>query len=143
MAAALPAATPARLLLEFPRAHGAFETRLACILVDLYVAQTPQQRAQGLMYIHELGEYEGMLFPTQEPAIVGMWMKNTYVSLDMFFIGADGRIRHIAERTEPLSERTIDSRVPVTGVVEMRGGFAARHGVARGDRFLLIPLAGD
>jgi hypothetical protein len=133
------AAEPARLLDGFARARAMIETRLACPLLDIYVTETPEQRAQGLMYVRELGEFEGMLFPTSEPAIVSMWMKNTYISLDMLFIRADGHIARIAARTTPLSEETISSGESVTAVLELRGGFAERHGVAAGDRFALIP----
>lgn len=133
------AAEPARLLDGFARARAMIETRLACHLLDIYVTETPEQRAQGLMYVRELGEFEGMLFPTSEPAVVSMWMKNTYISLDMLFIRADGHIARIAARTTPLSEETISSGESVTAVLELRGGFAERHGVAAGDRFALIP----
>lgn len=138
-AAGAGAATPARLLEGFPRARGMIETGLACHLIDLYLALTPEQRAQGLMYVQELDEFEGMLFPTREPAVVGMWMKNTYLSLDMLFIRPDGRIARIEVRTTPLSERSIVSGDPVTAVLELSGGFTERHGVAAGDRFALLP----
>jgi uncharacterized membrane protein (UPF0127 family) len=138
--AALPAgaAEPARLLEGFARTHGMIETHSACHILDLYLAIRPEQRAQGLMYIRELGEFEGMLFPSQRPAVVGMWMKNTYLPLDMFFIDAAGEIREIAAQTPPLSEQTIRSREPVSAVLELNGGFAARHGIVAGDRFALL-----
>lgn len=137
------AAEPAGYLAEFPRAAGMIETPLACHLLDLYLAVTPAQRAQGLMYIRELGEFEGMLFTTSRPAPVSMWMKNTFVPLDMLFIAADGRIEGIAAATTPLSEDTISAPVPVTGVLELNGGFAARHRVRVGDRFTLVPAQAD
>lgn len=133
------AAEPARLLQGFGRSHAMIETGRACLLLDVWLAITPEQRAQGLMYIRELGEFEGMLFPTREPVLASMWMKNTYVSLDMLFIRANGRIARIAARTDPLSEKTISSGEPVTGVLELVGGFSERHGVAAGDRFALLP----
>jgi uncharacterized membrane protein (UPF0127 family) len=132
------AAEPARLLAGFARAHGMIETRSACHLLDLYLAVGAEQRAQGLMYIRELGEFEGMLFPSRQPAVVGMWMKNTYLPLDMFFIDAAGAIREIVAQTTPLSEQTVRSREPVSAVLELNGGFAARHGVTPGDRFALL-----
>ena len=109
-----------------------------CHLLDIYLARTPEERAQGLMYIRELGEFEGMLFPTSEPAVVSMWMKNTYIPLDMLFIRANGTVAGIAASTTPFSESTISSGEPVTGVLELNGGFAARHGVRAGDRFQII-----
>lgn len=137
--AAARAAEPSRLLEGFSRGQAVIETRTACHLLDVYLALSPEQRAQGLMYIRELGEFEGMLFLAQQPALLSMWMKNTYIPLDMLFIGANGKIAMIAAGTTPLSTETIRSKEPVTGVLELNGGFAARHDVVPGDRFELVP----
>ena len=75
-----------------------------------------------------------MLFDFIKPQIVSMWMKNTFIPLDMLFIGADGRIVHIAENTEPFSLKTITSPVPASAVLELKAGSAARWGIAIGDR---------
>jgi uncharacterized membrane protein (UPF0127 family) len=132
------AAEPAFLLEGFRQVQGVLESRAGCQSLDLWLAQTPEQRAQGLMYIRELGEYEGMLFPSEQPALLSMWMRNTYVSLDMLFIGADGRVSSIAASTTPLSEQSIRSQEPVLAVLELNAGYAARHRVARGDRLMLF-----
>ena len=63
-----------------------------------------------------------------------MWMRNTYISLDMLFIRADGVIHRIEANTEPFSERVIASRGPVAAVLELKGGSAARLGLKPGDR---------
>ena len=55
-----------------------------------------------------------------------MWMKNTYIPLDMLFIGADGRIESIAENTTPHLLATIDSKSDVIAVLELNAGTAAR-----------------
>jgi uncharacterized membrane protein (UPF0127 family) len=60
-------------------------------------------------------------------------MKNTYIPLDMVFIGKDGRIAKIAERTVPHSLDTISSDVPVAAILELKGGEAARRGLHAGD----------
>jgi hypothetical protein len=65
-----------------------------------------------------------------------MWMKNTYISLDMVFAFADGRIHRIESRTEPESERMISSGVPVRAVLELNAGVAARLDIRPGDRLL-------
>jgi uncharacterized membrane protein (UPF0127 family) len=62
-----------------------------------------------------------------------MWMKNTYIPLDMLFINADGEIESIAARTIPHSLESVSSRGPVRGVLELNGGTAARLGIAPGD----------
>jgi hypothetical protein len=102
---------------------------------SLELANTPEARSRGLMFRRELAPDRGMLFEFgARETEVSMWMKNTYISLDMVFIRADGTIRHIAENTTPLSEATISSGGPVRGVLEVIGGTAKRLGIAPGDR---------
>ena len=98
------------------------------------IATTDEERAKGLMYRKELPEGRGMLFDFKRDQDVSMWMKNTYVSLDMIFIRADGRIARIAEHTEPLSTKIISSGGPVRGVLEVVAGTARKLGIAPGDR---------
>ncbi len=131
-------AEPARLLEGFARGSAVIEARNGCYFLDIYVTQTDEQRAQGLMYIRELGEFEGMLFPGTEPTVLSMWMKNTYIPLDMLFIRKNGTIARIAADTTPFSEAVISSGEAVAGVLEVNGGFAARHAVRAGDRFRVI-----
>ena len=91
-------------------------------------------RAKGLMFRRELPEGQGMLFDFKREQDVSMWMENTYISLDMLFINADGRIRRIAENTTPLSRQTIPSGGPVRGVLEVIAGTARKFGIKPGDR---------
>ena len=74
------------------------------------MATTEEEKTTGLMYRKELADGKGMLFDFSPEQEVSMWMKNTYISLDMIFIRADGRILRIAENTEPLSTKIIPSR---------------------------------
>jgi uncharacterized membrane protein (UPF0127 family) len=98
------------------------------------LADTNDERARGLMFRRELPEGRGMLFDFEREQEVAMWMENTYISLDMLFIRADGRILRIAENTQPLSRRTISSGGPVRGVLEVIGGTVRKLGIAPGDR---------
>ncbi len=98
------------------------------------MARTEEERRTGLMYRKSLPEGRGMLFDFSPPQEVTMWMKNTFVSLDMIFIAADGRILRIAENTEPESTKTISSRGPAKGVLEVVAGTARKLGIAPGDR---------
>jgi uncharacterized membrane protein (UPF0127 family) len=98
------------------------------------VAETDAERQKGLMFRKSLPEGQGMLFDFKQDQEVAMWMRNTLIPLDMLFINADGRIRRIAENTEPLSERTIPSGGPVRGVLEVIGGTARKLGIKPGDR---------
>lgn len=109
-------------------------TRTGVHVFDVEVAITPEQRATGLMHRKELPEGRGMLFDFEGEGPVTMWMKNTYVSLDMIFIHADGRIARVAENTTPLSLAVISAGVPVKAVLEVVAGTARKLGIAPGDR---------
>ena len=98
------------------------------------MATTEQEKETGLMYRKELADGKGMLFDFSPEQEVSMWMKNTYISLDMIFIRADGRILRIAENTEPMSTRIIPSRGLAKGVLEVIAGTAKKYGIEPGDR---------
>ncbi len=97
------------------------------------IADTDALRARGLMFRQRLPEYRGMLFDFGAPRKVSMWMKNTYISLDMFFIREDGTIAYIAENTVPKSLDTVGVSEPVVAVLELSGGSAKRLGIRTGD----------
>jgi hypothetical protein len=98
------------------------------------VMREEADRAQGLMYRRSIAPDRGMLFDFGRVEPVSMWMKNTYISLDMLFIRPDGTVARVAADTEPLSTRTISSGEPVVGVLEVAAGTAARLGIKAGDR---------
>lgn len=98
------------------------------------IATTEEERAKGLMFRKDLPEGRGMMFDFGRDHDAAMWMKNTYVSLDMIFIQGDGRILRIAENTEPLSTRIIPSGGPVRAVLEVVAGTARKLGIAPGDK---------
>jgi hypothetical protein len=109
------------------------------------VAATPGQQATGMMYRREMAADTGMLFPMNPPRDASFWMRNTYVSLDIIFIGADGRVLNVAERAEPLSDRLVSSRGPAAAVLELKAGEAKRIGLAPGDlvRWEKLKAAGE
>jgi uncharacterized membrane protein (UPF0127 family) len=132
-------ARPARLLEGFDRSRAIIETsRNICLLLELYLADTASQQSRGLMYVEQLDENEGMLFRHSRPFQINMWMKNTYIPLDMLFIRSDGSIANIATNTTPLSTDRISSSEPVPAVLEMNAGFAQRWRVESGDRLLTL-----
>jgi uncharacterized membrane protein (UPF0127 family) len=98
------------------------------------VMRTPEEKSKGLMYRRELPDGRGMLFDFSPEQQVSMWMKNTYISLDMIFIRADGRILRSAENTTPESEAIIPAGGSVRGVLEVIAGTAKKLGIAPGDR---------
>lgn len=106
----------------------------AAFTVELAISA--DQRALGLMNRREMAADTGMLFDFGLTRRVAMWMKNTYLPLDMLFIRKDGTISRIAADTAPHSEAIIDSREPVHFVLELNAGTAARLGIRPGDRVM-------
>lgn len=98
------------------------------------VAISGEEKARGLMFRRSLADDAGMLFPYEPPQEATMWMRNTYISLDMVFIRADGVVHRIEFGTEPFSEAVIASNGNVLAVLELRAGIASRIGLKPGDR---------
>lgn len=97
------------------------------------VMRSPQQLERGLMFRRSLPQDQGMLFDFGVERPVAMWMKNTFLPLDMIFIARTGKVVGIAENAEPLSETIIPSGTPAYGVLEVNAGTAARIGLRIGD----------
>jgi uncharacterized membrane protein (UPF0127 family) len=129
-------------LSAFPQERIAVETR-ASFRRRLFVAwraETLATLSQGLMYVPDaaMRPDQAMIFVYDPPQRVSMWMKNTLLSLDMLFVDRHGCIVTIKERAVPGSLATIDSRMAVALVVELKGGTVADQGIAIGDRVLRI-----
>ena len=103
-------------------------------LFSVEIADNDAERARGLMFRRSMADNSGMLFDFGEEQDITMWMRNTYISLDMLFIDANGRIGHIAAHTTPLSETIIPSRIKARFVLEINAGTAKRQGIEVGDR---------
>ncbi|MCR9181215.1 MAG: DUF192 domain-containing protein [Erythrobacteraceae bacterium] len=102
--------------------------------VELAASEAAQ--ARGLMFREELGDDEGMLFPSDPPQPRSFWMKNTPLSLDIIFIGTDGRISNIEADTVPYSLAPVRSVGFATAVLELRAGRAKELGIMPGDRVI-------
>lgn len=98
------------------------------------IADTDALQQYGLMFRYTLPEDRAMLFDFGETRAVGMWMKNTYIALDMVFIRADGTVASVAENTVPHSLEVIGSGEPVLAVLEVAAGTAKRLGLKPGDK---------
>jgi uncharacterized membrane protein (UPF0127 family) len=116
-------------------------TKSGVHVFSVEMATTEEEKQTGLMYRKELPDGKGMLFDFSPEQQISMWMKNTYIPLDMIFIRADGRILRIAENTEPLSTRIISSGGLARGVLEVIAGTAQKYGIQPGDR-VAHPLFG-
>lgn len=134
--AAVPggAAAQGDALQAFPKSTLEIEAQDGKHRFTVEIAKSPRQQAQGLMFRRRLAADAGMLFLYAQPQIIRMWMKNTFIPLDMIFIGADGRIVSIVERTIPQSLETVSSAKPANAVLEVNGGTVSRLKIRTGDR---------
>jgi uncharacterized membrane protein (UPF0127 family) len=112
----------------------------ACYLFDVYVASTREQQMRGLMHVRELSEFMGMIFIYRRADIRSMWMKNTYIPLDILFIRGDGTISSVAANTIPLSLKSVASIEPVNFVLELNAGVAAKLGIGTESRIVFTNL---
>jgi uncharacterized membrane protein (UPF0127 family) len=101
-------------------------------ILAVEIADTPALRERGLMFRHRLATDRGMLFLYERVQPVAMWMKNTYIPLDMIFVRADGSVANVVVNTVPHSLDTIQSREPVLAVLEVAAGGAGRLGIGPG-----------
>jgi hypothetical protein len=108
--------------------------------ITVEVVATDAARSRGLMYRDRLPDGHGMLFVFDTEADHGFWMKNTFIPLDMIFVGADGRIVGIHPNAVPHSLVPVSVGRPSRWVLEVAGGYAARAGIAVGDRMDLSAI---
>lgn len=106
------------------------------VRVAVEIADEPAEWAQGLMFRTELAENAGMLFLFPEEAERRFWMKNTRIPLDMIFISADKRVVSVITAVPCESDpcMTYSPNASARYVVEAGAGFAAKRGIAVGDR---------
>lgn len=110
--------------------------RLGCHRFEVYLAVNPEQRRRGLMYVRSLPERAGMLFVHTYDDLHSMWMKNTFIPLDMLFVRADGSVASIVRDTEPQSLRSIEATEPVRYVLELNAGVTEALSIGE-DSYLL------
>ena len=101
-------------------------------MLSVEIADTPELRERGLMFRHRLPDDRGMLFLYETAHPVAMWMKNTYIPLDMVFLRADGTVAEVRTGTVPQSLDVIESAEPVKAVLELGSGGAEKLGLEPG-----------
>jgi uncharacterized membrane protein (UPF0127 family) len=131
--AAADAATPEPLT-AFPQSLLAIRTRSGNVLnFKVWTADRPSRQEQGLMFVRDMDDHAGMLFVFPSDQHLSMWMKNTYLSLDMLFIDAHGRISAIVANAAPLSLDIISPPGNARAVLELKGGISRTLGIQTGD----------
>jgi uncharacterized membrane protein (UPF0127 family) len=103
------------------------------VAVQVEIADQPDTRARGLMYRRELGANAGMLFVFPDESEQRFWMKNTALPLDMVFISKQRHIVGIVPEARPFTTNPLGVGGPSQYVLEVNGGFCARHGINSGD----------
>ncbi|TXI69292.1 MAG: DUF192 domain-containing protein [Limnohabitans sp.] len=100
-------------------------------MLDVQLAQTPQERQIGLMFRKDMPQHEGMLFVFEQPATQCFWMRNTLIPLTAAFVADDGTIVNLADM-KPLSDESHCSIKPVRFVLEMNQGWFAKRNIQAG-----------
>ena len=103
---------------------------------DIYLATSFDQQRRGLMFVREMPTMTGMLFVYEDTAIHSMWMKNTYISLDLVFARKDGSVSSVIHDAQPLSLTSRPSIEPVNYVLELNGGTARRLRIGNKSRMV-------
>ena len=101
--------------------------------LDIEIAKGDRQTSQGLMWRRSMADNQGMLFFMPELKPQSFWMLNTYISLDIIYVGEDKRVVSIAKNTTPKSTDPVPSEGPALYVLEVNAGFSDRHGIKKGD----------
>ncbi|MCK5325719.1 MAG: DUF192 domain-containing protein [Woeseiaceae bacterium] len=107
-----------------------------CFRFEIHLAIDNEQHKRGLMFVRELPPMSGMLFVYPDEAYRSMWMKNTYIPLDILFARRDGKVSNIVPNTVPLSLESISSTEPVTFVLELNAGTTKRLSIDAGSRLI-------
>ncbi len=107
--------------------------------LHLEIADNQAARERGLMFRTKLAPHTGMVFVFQRDDAVTFWMKNTIISLDMVFLGADGRVRTVSANVPATFSDTPEAQIArrtarARYVLELPAGEAARDGIKPGAR---------
>ena len=131
---ALLAVAPLAGLAQSDRNVLAIETSSGSHPFNVDVMRSQPDLEKGLMFRKSIPADYGMLFDFQREQNIMMWMKNTFIPLDIIFMDKTGKVVGIIANAEPMSEKILSVGVPTDAVLEVRGGTAARIGLKVGDR---------
>ena len=110
--------------------------RDACHRFDIYLALNREQQRRGLMRVRNLPASTGMLFVYANEDSHSMWMKNTFIPLDILFATSDGSVVSIAKNTVPQSLESIGSTEPVMFVLELNAGITEHLAIEPGSQLI-------
>jgi len=102
---------------------------------EIEIADTEEKQKTGLMYRDSMAVNQAMLFTFNKPDNQSFWMKNTYLPLDIVYIGPDSVIVSIGENTKPFSEEQVNSNGLAQYVLEINAGLSQKLNLKAGDKF--------
>ncbi len=108
--------------------------------INIEIAADSAAWNRGLMWRILPDDTQGMLFVYPDSAPRVFWMRNTPAALDILYADAERRVSHIVRNAQPMSDELHGSNGPARYVIEVRGGFAARHGIVEGAHFHISRL---
>ena len=123
-----------RSLQTFEYSNLSIKTKTGLHKFSVEIARRPKQQAQGLMFRRKMPAEAGMLFLYRHAEPARMWMKNTYIPLDLLYIDGVGKIVGFHQRAVPQSLEVMSSKRPVNAVLEVNAGTVARLQIEVGDR---------
>ena len=129
-------ATDVNAQASFPRDTLSVQTETQSYDFDVELALDDSHRQYGLMFRDSLPEMSGMLFVYDRKRDLSMWMKNTFIPLDILFIDGNGKIMNIAKSAQPRSISIIRSKREAKAVLELNGGLTDKLGIGAGDRII-------
>lgn len=104
------------------------------------IADTQEKAMQGLMGRKSMPQDQGMLFVFPQPQFIKMWMKNTYIPLDMVFFNSHNQVIYLYEGARPMDESIISCPWPAQKVLELNAGQIRKQAIQVGDEILLKSL---
>lgn len=116
------------------------QTNQGQVTYQVEIADTPYLKSKGLMNRKSMPQNNGMLFIFEKPQMISMWMKNTYIPLDMLFLDKSGKIIWIYENAKPLDETIISSQFPSSFVIELNAGQVREKNIQPGNQVIFKKL---
>jgi len=127
---------------EFEKSTITIQTKNSEYIFNVEIAKTAEERSKGLMYREHLNQKEGMLFLYPKNQVIKMWMKNTFIPLDMIFVNNYGEIIEIYKMTTPKNLTPIGPDLKLKAVLEINGGLTTYLNINKGDLIIHPSLNG-
>ena len=114
-----------------------------CIIMELFknndilrlkLVNTNSQRKKGLMFVKKMSPNEGMLFDYKIDGYYSVWMKNTFISLDVLFLDNQYKIIDYVENTIPHNLDSISINKKSRYIVELNSGTVKRINLKKGKK---------